>query len=79
MVYNTALVRFLTNDFMKANKPFTSRVTFLWAAGASLFLVIFLWGTWMKGIYALGFNVTVFWLLYIFSPINPIRSTTRQE
>ncbi len=50
---------------MSVDKPPPSRLVFLWATGGALFWVIFLWGTWMKGVYALGFNATVFWLLML--------------
>jgi len=32
-------------------------------ASLAVFWVIFLWNFWSKGIYALGFNATIFWLL----------------
>lgn len=50
---------------MSTKELFAKRYVFLWAVGTSLFWVIFLWGFWMKGAYALGFNATVFWLLML--------------
>lgn len=43
----------------------------LWCAGLGLFWVIFIWGFWQKGIFALGLNTSVFLVLtfIIFSKI----------
>ncbi|MBF0319078.1 MAG: hypothetical protein HQL01_04655, partial [Nitrospirae bacterium] len=42
---------------------------YLWAAFTAFFWVVFLWGFWSRGVYALGVNATVFCLL-LFVGIN---------
>src|SRR4030042_4428850 len=38
----------------------------LWCAGLGLFWVVFLWGFWKKGVFALGINASVFLVLTFF-------------
>ena len=55
-------------DNLIDNKADTAPITKIlmikmaWCLALSLFWVIFLWGVWDRGVYALGFNAFLFWL-----------------